>query len=97
MREVVCHPKVPAGAREALAYYTEISSKLGDEFWEELTAAIEYARQCPERHHFDQSGRRRSNLEKFPYHFLFKTFDIHIRITAIRHHSRDPGYGTRRQ
>ena len=45
MREVVYHPKVPAEARDALAYYAEISSKLGDEFWEELTAAIEYARQ----------------------------------------------------
>ena len=43
MREVVYHPKVPAEAREALVYYVGISSVLGDEFWEELTAAIEYA------------------------------------------------------
>jgi plasmid stabilization system protein ParE len=97
MREVVYHPKVPTEAREALAYYDDISPNLGDEFWEELTTAIDYARDFPERHHFDQTGRRRSNLEKFPYHFLFRVFDTHIRITAIRHHSRDPGYGSRRQ
>lgn len=97
MREVVYHPKVPSEAREALAYYDRISGKLGDEFWEELTAAIEHAREFPERHHFDQSGRRRSNLQKFPYHFLFRVLDTHIRVTAIRHHSRDPNYGKRRK
>jgi len=97
MRAIVYHPKVPGEARAALSYYENISSGLGDEFWEELTRALEYARRHPERHHFDQSGRRRSNLEKYPYHFLFKVFETHVRITAIRHHSRDPGYGSRRQ
>lgn len=97
MREVIYHPKVPTEAREALAYYEEISPKLADEFWEDLTEAIAYARRFPERHHFDHRGRRRSNLEKFPYHFLFRVFDSHIRITAIRHHNRNPGYGARRR
>jgi plasmid stabilization system protein ParE len=96
MRELVYHPLVPGEAREILAYYDGISPKLGDEFWSELTDALEYARRYPERHHFDRGGRRRGSLKQFPYHFLFRIMDDEIRITAIRHDRRDPGYGIRR-
>lgn len=95
--EVFYHPKVPAEVRQIIGYYEEISPILADDFWAELNDAIEYARSFPERHHFDQSGRRRSNLKKFPYHFLFRVMSDHVRITAVRHHSRDPGYGSRRR
>lgn len=95
--EVIYHPKVPSEVREIIAYYDDISPILSDEFWEELHAAINYARSYPKHHHFDPSGRRRANLKKFPYHFLFRILDGHIRITAVRHHSRDPKYGARRR
>lgn len=72
MRTVVYHPKVPVEVREFLAHYDSISSDLGNSFWDELTEAIEYARDFPERYHFDRTGRRRSNLKRFPIHFLFR-------------------------
>lgn len=97
MRRVVYHPKVPAEVRDFLEHYDGISANLGDSFWTELTEAIEYAREFPERHHFDRTGRRRSNLKRFPIHFLFRVFPGIIRITAVRHHRQDPGYGARRQ
>ena len=97
MRHAVYHPKVPGEARQIVSDYEEISPQLGDEFWAELTDAIIYATEFPERHHFDASGRRRSNLKRFPYHFLFRVFEDHIRITVIRHHSRDPQFGVRRE
>lgn len=97
MRFVVYHPKVPSEVRQIIADYEEISTKLADGFWEELTDAITYATEFPERHHFDASGRRRSNLKRFPYHFLFRIFDDRIRITVVRHHSRSPEYGMRRK
>ena len=96
MREVVYHPSVPAEVRAIIEYYEGISSPLADRFWEELTSAILYAQKYPERHHLDASGRRRSNLKRFPYHFLFRIFDSHIRITVVRHHSRDPHFGSKR-
>ena len=40
MKDVVYHPRVPSEVREATQYYERISSKLGDEFWEELADAI---------------------------------------------------------
>ena len=97
MKEVVYHPRVPFEVREAIAYYDEISPKLADEFWDELAEAIDYARRFPEHHHLDPTGMRRSNLKRFPYHFLFRLFPDRIRVTVVRHNRRHPGYGSRRR
>ena len=97
MKAVVYHPRVPTEVRDFLDHYDSISSDLGDSFWSELTEAIEYAREFPERHHFDRTGRRRSNLKRFPIHFLFRVFPDVIRITAVRHDRQDPGYGAKRK
>lgn len=97
MRDVVYHPKVPSEVRGFLEHYDSISPKLGDAFWEELTESIELARTHPERHHFDRTGRRRSNLRRFPIHVLFRILPDGIRVTAIRHDRQDPNYGAKRQ
>lgn len=97
MRSLSYHPDVPSEVREILAYYQGISPILADDFWIELTEALEYAREFPTRHHFDPSGRRRGNLSRFPYHFLFRVFSSTVRITAVRHNSRNPNYGSHRQ
>lgn len=91
------HPRVPAEVRGFLEHYDSISDDLGDSFWFELNEAIEYAREFPARHHFDRTGRRRSNLKRFPVHLLFRILPGIIRITAVRHDRQDPGYGERRQ
>ena len=96
MRYTEYHPKVPGEVRQIVADYDGISPSLANGFWSELMQAITYATECPERHHFDVSGRRRSNLKRFPYHFLFRVFDDRIRITVVRHHSRSPSLGARR-
>lgn len=97
MRTVVYHPKVPAEARGFLNYYEAISCELGDSFWDELSEAIRYARDFPERHHFDRTGRRRVNLNRFPIHVLFRIIPEGIRVTAIRHDRQDPVYGSGRR
>ena len=96
-RDVLYHSAVQAEIREILDYYEGISGRLADEFWEELTNAFEHARRFPERHHFDSSGRRRSNLSRFPYHFLFRTSISQIKVTVVRHNSRRSSYGSRRE
>ncbi len=96
-RSILYHSAVQAEIREILDYYEGISGLLADDFWEELTNAFEYARMFPERHHFDSSGRRRSNLQRFPYHFLFRTSASQIKVTVVRHNSRSSSYGSRRE
>jgi plasmid stabilization system protein ParE len=97
MRGLRYHARVQDEVREILGFYSEISDQLADDFWKELSEAADYARQFPERHHFDASGRRRSNLSRFPYHFLFRVSPSLIKITVVRHNSRSPGYGDRRR
>jgi plasmid stabilization system protein ParE len=97
MRQVLYHPKVPAEARTLLQYYASISPRLGDAFWDELLAAIDKARESPTEHHFDRTGLRRSNLRRFPVHFLVRILPSAIRITVVRHDRRHPDYGTERR
>ena len=96
-KSISYHPKVPSEARDLLAYYQRVSTGLADDFWSELLEAIEYACAYPERHHFDRLGLRRSNLTRFPVNFLFRVFPESIRITVVRHDSRDPAYGAGRR
>ena len=96
-REILYHSAIQKEIREALSYYASISDQLADDFWEELTIAFDYARSHPTRHHYDVTGRRRSNLNRFPYHFLFRTTESQVKITVLRHNARSPSYGSRRQ
>lgn len=96
-RVILYHSALQNEIREILDYYGEISEQLADDFWDELTAAFEYAGRFPEHHHFDPSGRRRSNLKRFPYHFLFRSDASHVKITVVRHNARNPSYGARRK
>lgn len=96
-REILYHSAIQKELREILDHYEEVSSQLADEFWCEITRAFEDARKFPLRQHFDSSGRRRVNLTRFPYHFLFKASSTQIKVTVVKHNSRSPGYGSRRR
>lgn len=91
------HPAVKREVSEILRRYDRVNPKLGDAFWEELMRIIEAARQKPEHYHRSVGELRRANLTRFPYHFLFRPVAGGIRITAVRHHRRDPAYGIARR
>ena len=44
--------------------------------------------QVSRKTHFDPNRKRRGNLTRSPYHFLFRTEPDQIKVTAVRHHSR---------
>jgi plasmid stabilization system protein ParE len=96
MRDLIFHPAVAKDARTISAKYAKISEELATRFWDELDAAIDEITRFPERHHYDPSGLRRSNLEKFPYHLLFEERLEGLRVIVLRHHHRHPSYGLRR-
>ncbi|MBE7504029.1 MAG: type II toxin-antitoxin system RelE/ParE family toxin [Verrucomicrobiales bacterium] len=90
------HPAVQRDVSRILRYYDRISPRLGDAFWEELLATIEVAAGAPGRFHPVDPGRRRANLKRFPYHFLYRIMPQGIRVLVVRHHERHPSYGKRR-
>ena len=93
----VFHPDVQKDVSKILRHYDRIDPKLGDAFWSELNGWIEKAVQNPGHFHFESPGRRRVNLQRFPYHFLFREIGADIRITAVRGHKQHPSTGSTRR
>ena len=51
----------------------------------------------PESFPIRERDIRRVNLQRFPYHFLFRSVGDLVRILVVRHHSRRPTVGIRRR
>jgi len=81
--KVIYHPAVQDDLNKILKHYDAINSHLGDEFWDELNSFIQAAAKNPIRYHFERRNRRRVNLKRFPFHFLFRETSDGIRITVI--------------
>jgi len=95
--KAVYHPAVQADVSRILRHYDSINGQLGDEFWAELNSFIQHAVAHPQQFHFQAGDRRRVNLRRFPYHFLFREVPGGIRITVIRHHKQHPEHGLKRR
>lgn len=95
--KVVYHPAVQRDVSRILRHYDGINDRLGDEFWAELNSSIAKAAANPQRFHFEVQDRRRVNLRRFPYHFLFREIAGSIRITVVRHHKQHPARGVQRR
>ena len=95
---LVLHPKVYSDIDRIMAYYEEVAtSELASEFYTELRHFMAEAAVRPESFAIGERDIRRVNLQRFPYHFLFRIVGDVIRILAIRHHSRHPSLGIRRR
>ncbi len=94
---MVYHPAVQRDVSRILRHYDGSNDRLGDEFWEELNSFISQVVAHPERFHFEERDRRRVNLRRFPYHFLFREIPGGIRITVVRHHKQHPDRGLERR
>lgn len=90
------HPAVQKDVNRILRRYDKVSSRLGDEFWEELKNHVAAAAENPLRFHRFVADLRRANLKRFPYHFLFRILSDRIRVIAVRHHKQNPRFGLER-
>ena len=90
MKPLIIHPRAAKDDREIAVKYADVSDDLCVQFWKELDDAIDFIERYQEIHHYDPTGRRRSNLKKFPYHILFEERFECNRIIVIRHHHRKP-------
>lgn len=95
---LIYNARVQQDVSVALRYYDEQGGpELGDAFFLELTAHVELARVQPGRFHRASGELRRVNLERFPYHFLFRVIGETVRILVVRHNRRHPSFGSHRQ
>ena len=94
--EIRFHKRVRIDLKEILSKYDSISETLGDDFYAEFQVGLGRVRRNPRYFHFDSSGLRRFNFERFPYHFLYDVVEGTVRVWVIRHDQRDPRFGLRR-
>jgi plasmid stabilization system protein ParE len=69
---------------------------LGDEFFEAVMEAAEYALAHPDRGSPYLFGTRRIVLDRFPYNVVYVARPTRFGIIAVAHQSRRPGYWRKR-
>ena len=95
---VIFNRAVQRDVSEVLEYYRmESGGELADRFFEELMRVIEAAEDNPQKFHFVEPPVRRANLNRFPYHFLYRQVGTDIRVLVVRHNKRHPNFGKHRR
>jgi plasmid stabilization system protein ParE len=92
------HRQVASDISHIMGYYEDAAGpQLADEFYAELRLFFQKAVDHPESFGIRKHDLRRVNLEKFPYHFLFRIVEDRLRILVVRHHRRRPSLGLHRR
>ncbi|MBE0625465.1 MAG: type II toxin-antitoxin system RelE/ParE family toxin [Burkholderiales bacterium] len=87
-----------ADADAAVDWYTgENAFIAADEFANELDRALGLLNRFPELGHASDRSTRTLALHSFPYSLIYRLQGHLIRVIAVAHHSRRPGYWVRRR
>jgi plasmid stabilization system protein ParE len=98
MRRLTFHPRVAADVSRILSYYEDVGGRrLADEFYAELRSCFVQAAAAPESHASFAGDLRRFDLDRFPYHFLYRIVHDRVRVLVVRHHKRHPSLGVSRR
>ena len=92
------HRQIAPDISRLMDYYEDVAGpKLADEFYSELRSFFQKAADSPEAYEIRARDLRQVNLERFPYHFLFRIVGDRVRILVVRHHRRRPSLGLHRR
>ena len=95
---LVLHRKVHSDVDAIMEYYERVASReLADDFYAALRCFMLDAAERPESFSVRERDLRRVNLDRFPYHFLFRIVGDAVRILVVRHHRRHPSLGIHRR
>lgn len=95
---VKLHPEVDKDLLEVMEYYErEAVAELAVEFYSEFRRCCDQICLRPQSFPVIESGVRRLNLHRFPFHILLEVLDEGVvEIFAVKHDRRDPDLGTDR-
>jgi plasmid stabilization system protein ParE len=95
---LIYHRSVQRDVSAVLDYYDKVGGpSLGDAFFDEFMGYVSQVLENPTRFHLVDVELRQANLDRFPYHFLYRVHGDTVRILVVRHHHRDPDYGLQRK
>jgi toxin ParE1/3/4 len=92
------HRQVASDISQIMDYYEGVAgARLAEDFYAELRLFFKKAAESPEAYGIRERDIRRVNLERFPFHFLFRIVNNCVRILVVRHHRRRPSLGLHRR
>lgn len=92
------HPDAESDPREAAAFYREqADNALALSFLGEFESSIDMLLRHPGLGALWRHRKRRYGMRRFPYSLVYSVAGDEIRILAIAHHSRRPGYWSGRK
>lgn len=92
------HRQIASDISRIMDYYDDVNGQqLADEFYNELQGFFLKAAASPEAYDIWARDLRRVNLDRFPYHFLFRIVRERVRVLVVRHHRRRPSLGLYRR
>jgi plasmid stabilization system protein ParE len=87
------HPDAEVDLREAAEFYRKrAGNELALTFIAEFEYSISLLLEHPTLGAMWRNGRRRFVMRRFPYSLIYNVVDQQIRILAVAHQSRRPGY-----
>ena len=92
MKRVTFHEDANAEVIEAAHYYEGRTSGLGQMFLLDIEAAIEQIRSNPEGFELIGTEVRHKLLRRFPYSLMYAIEPDRLRVVAVAHQRRRPGY-----
>ena len=97
MRPYVVRPAAAADIRRAYAWYQREREGLGEEFLEEVRAAMEAVLMTPAAYPVLHRQTRRALVHRFPYALFFRVIDDTVVFVACFHTHRNPESWKRRR
>jgi len=92
VKEPSLHPDAILEAAAARLWYVERSEDAARKFMDELDGAIASIIEAPERWPAALNGRRRYVMRRFPFIIWYHVRETDVRVLAIAHARRRPGY-----
>lgn len=97
MKPIVIHVEAQKEIDETFAYYESKREGLGHDFVVEVEVATARIQRFPKiSAKFNETEYRRCLVKRFPYLIFYRETDDDIRIVAVAHSKRKPGYWLQR-
>lgn len=91
------HPEALNEYAQAVQYYAQQRTELGQAFIDAIEDAVYRIRENPPRYIAIEGDVRRCMVRRFPYGVLYTIEPDYILILAVMHCSREPGYWQNRK
>jgi plasmid stabilization system protein ParE len=90
--QIILHPLAEAEIIETARFYEDRAPGLGENFLHDFERALAQISDAPEAGAPMGQTVRRVLLKRFPFSILYRPLENELRILAVMHHRRRPGY-----